>query len=132
MHGVRFEHEGSVLSGTPALKFAAQALQGLRGLRVDGFEGILNGTSNYVLGRMAHGVETAEAVREAKMQGFAEADPTADLGGSDIALKVQILANCVLGADIPGRVTPSSSDSAHRPWRCASATRQTSRRMSGQ
>lgn len=99
-HGVRFEYEGSVLSGTPSLKLVTQSL---RGLNITGFEGILNGTSNFVLGQMAAGLSMADAVHEAQELGYAEADPTADLGGSDVALKVQILANDVLG----GSLTPA-------------------------
>lgn len=96
-HGARFEHEGAVMSGTPVLRFASDML---RGSRVSGVEGILNGTSNFVLGRMEAGATLAEAVAEAQALGYAEADPTADIEGSDVQLKVVILANQVLGARI--------------------------------
>lgn len=94
-HGVRFEHEGAVLSGTPVLRLKELVLQGLR---ITGIQGIMNGTSNYVLGRMEAGLGLPEAVAEAQALGFAEADPTADIEGSDVQLKVVILANEVLGA----------------------------------
>lgn len=94
---VRFEFEGAVLSGTPILRFADKML---RGLNITAFEGILNGTSNFVLGRMENGLSLAAAVGEAQQLGYAEADPTADIGGSDVRLKVAILANQVLGADL--------------------------------
>lgn len=96
-HGVRFEFEGAVMSGTPVLRLAHRML---KGLRVSEIEGILNGTSNYVLGRMEQGLTLDEAIAEAQQLGYAEADPTADLGGSDVRLKVAILANEVLGARI--------------------------------
>ena len=96
-HGARFEHEGAVMSGTPVLRFASDML---RGTRISGVEGILNGTSNFVLGRMEAGATLAEAVAEAQALGYAEADPTADIEGSDVQLKVVILANEILGAGI--------------------------------
>ncbi|MDR2320063.1 MAG: homoserine dehydrogenase [Microbacterium sp.] len=95
--GVRFEYEGSVMSGTPVLRFASDALPGLR---ISSVQGILNGTSNYVLGRMETGMSLADAVAEAQALGYAEADPTADIEGSDVQLKVVILANEILGADL--------------------------------
>jgi homoserine dehydrogenase len=96
-HGVRFEHEGAVLSGTPILRLSAQMFAGLR---INGVQGILNGTSNFVLGRMEAGLSLHEAVAEAQELGYAEADPTADIEGSDVQLKVVILANEILGAAI--------------------------------
>jgi len=99
-HGVHFAYEGSVVSGTPVLRFAASTLQGLR---IDAVRGILNGTSNYVLGQMEAGMDLATAVAEAQTLGYAEADPSADIEGSDVRLKVVILANEVLGA----RITPA-------------------------
>ncbi|HKT56645.1 MAG TPA: homoserine dehydrogenase [Microbacterium sp.] len=96
-HGVRFEYEGSVVSGTPVLRLASEALTGLR---VRGVQGILNGTSNYVLGQMESGMSLTDAVAEAQSLGYAEADPTADIEGSDVQLKVVILANEILGADL--------------------------------
>ncbi|SEI02902.1 MULTISPECIES: homoserine dehydrogenase [unclassified Leifsonia] len=96
-NGVIFEYEGSVLSGTPILRFAKEQLAGLR---LSGVQGILNGTSNYVLGRMEAGLDLAEAVAEAQKHGYAEADPTADIEGFDVQLKVAILANELLGANL--------------------------------
>jgi homoserine dehydrogenase len=95
--GVRFEYEGAVLSGTPVLRFADQMLTGLR---VTGFEGILNGTCNYVLGQLENGLDLPAAVAHAQSLGYAEADPSADIEGNDVALKVVVLANEVLGASI--------------------------------
>lgn len=96
-NGVHFEYEGSVMSGTPVLRLAQETLKGLRITRI---EGILNGTSNFVLGRMEAGMTLADAVAEAQALGYAEADPTADIEGSDVQLKVVILANELLGAGI--------------------------------
>ncbi|MBS3179938.1 MULTISPECIES: homoserine dehydrogenase [unclassified Pseudoclavibacter] len=95
--GLSFEFEGAVLSGTPILRFAQQMLPGLTTTSV---EGILNGTSNYVLGRREAGATLEAAIREAQELGYAEADPTADIEGSDVRLKVAILAQQVLGVDV--------------------------------
>lgn len=96
-NALHFEFEGAVMSGTPVLRFAKQLFPGLK---LHGFEGILNGTSNYVLGRMEDGLVFDEAVREAQQMGYAEADPTADIEGYDVQLKVLILANELLGAEL--------------------------------
>ncbi|KNH27919.1 homoserine dehydrogenase [Pseudomonas syringae] len=93
--GVAFEYEGSVMSGTPVIRMARQALAGVE---VQGFEGILNGTSNYVLTRMKDGLTFNDAVAQAQQLGYAEADPTADMEGFDVRLKVVILANELLNA----------------------------------
>lgn len=94
---VCFEYEGSVMSGTPVIRMARNTLAGAG---VKGFEGILNGTSNFVLGRMETGLAFSEAVTEAQGLGYAEADPTADVEGHDVRLKVVILANELLGASL--------------------------------
>ena len=94
-NNVAFEYEGAVMSGTPVLRLARQALAGAS---VQGFEGILNGTSNYVLSQMKNGLAFADAVAQAQQLGYAEADPTADVEGFDVRLKVVILANELLDA----------------------------------
>ncbi|KIH84155.1 homoserine dehydrogenase [Pseudomonas batumici] len=96
-NNVAFEYEGSVMSGTPVIRLAKQSLAGSS---MVGFEGILNGTSNFVLTRMEGGLGFAEAVSEAQAQGYAEADPTADVEGHDVRLKVVILANELLDAKL--------------------------------
>ncbi len=93
-HGVFFGIEGTVMSGTPVLRLADNELAGCR---IDGFKGILNGTANYVLGRMEDGIALDDAVAEAQSRGYAEADPAADIEGWDVLLKVVILAGSVLG-----------------------------------
>lgn len=96
-NNVAFEYEGSVMSGTPVIRLARQALAGAE---VQGFEGILNGTSNYVLTRMQEGLSFAAAVTQAQQLGYAEADPSADVDGYDVRLKVVILANELLNAKL--------------------------------
>ena len=99
-NNVAFEYEGSVMSGTPVIRLAKQALAGSS---IVGFEGILNGTSNFVLTRMEGGLGFAEAVSKAQELGYAEADPTADVEGHDVRLKVVILANELLDAKLHGQ-----------------------------
>ncbi|GGN08111.1 homoserine dehydrogenase [Streptomyces fuscichromogenes] len=108
-HGVCFEFEGTVMSGTPVLRTARRMFGGLA---VTGFEGVLNGTSNYVLGRLESGLSFADAVAEAQALGYAEADPTADIEGYDVQLKVMILANEVLGAGLTRADVPCTGISA--------------------
>lgn len=95
--GLHFAYEGSVMSGTPVLRLARLTLAGAG---ITGFKGILNGTSNFILGRMEAGLDFATALSQAQAAGYAEADPTADVEGHDVRLKVVILANDLLGADL--------------------------------
>jgi homoserine dehydrogenase len=62
---------------------------------------VINGTTNYVLGRMANeGLTLAQAVAEAQAEGYAEADPTDDVGGYDAVYKLAIMASIGFGARI--------------------------------
>jgi len=96
-HGVRLEAEGTVMSGTPALHLGTELLAGAGVQRI---EGILNGTTNYMLGRMEAGASFESALAEAQAEGYAEADPSGDVEGIDAAGKVVILANRVMGAQL--------------------------------
>ena len=92
--GVPFRFEGTVGGSIPVLNLHEFCLPGNPVTRVDG---ILNGTSNYILTRMAEeGLGFSEALQEAQELGYAEADPTADVAGHDAAAKLVILANHVL------------------------------------
>jgi homoserine dehydrogenase len=93
----RFLFESTVLDGTPLFNLARL---GLRGVRIERIEGILNSTSNYVLGKMEEGLARADAVREAQERGFAEADPSLDLEGWDAAAKICVLCNTLMGQAI--------------------------------
>ncbi len=73
----------------------------LRGNPVHRLEGILNGTCNYILTRMTEeGLPYGTVLSEAQALGFAEADPSLDVGGWDAAAKAVILANHVLDVDL--------------------------------
>jgi len=70
----------------------------LAGSRILSIEGILNGTTNYILTRMRDdGVAYAAALKEAQKLGIAETDPRKDVGGYDTATKLVIIANCLFG-----------------------------------
>lgn len=94
-NGVTLGAEGTVMSGTPTLGVGTEQLAGAG---VVGITGILNGTTNYMLGRMEAGLDFDEALAEAQALGYAEADPSGDVDGVDAAGKAVILANLVMNA----------------------------------
>jgi len=96
-HQARIGFEGVVMSGTPTL---ALGLNLLAAAGIQKIQGILNGTTNFILSRMEAGGSYDEALAEAQELGYAEADPTGDVEGFDAAGKVVILSNLVMGADI--------------------------------
>jgi homoserine dehydrogenase len=93
-HKLAFNFEGSVMSGTPVLRLAREALAGAT---IASFRGILNGTANYILEQIELGTSFETAIKSAQDLGYAEADPTADIGGSDVFAKVRILSNELFG-----------------------------------
>ncbi len=93
-HGVILSYEGTVMSGTPALRLGVDLLAAAD---VYSITGVLNGTTNYMIGRMASGVSFADALDEAQRHGYAEADPSGDLEGLDAAAKLVILARAIFG-----------------------------------
>ena len=93
-HGGQIGVEGTVMSGTPALALGMKMLAAAGVTRV---QGILNGTTNYILGEMENGADYADALKDAQAKGYAEADPAGDVDGHDAAAKVVILANLVMG-----------------------------------
>ena len=92
--GARLAFEGSVAGGIPVLRALELSFSGDRVLGVDG---ILNGTTNYILSRGEEGVSPQDALKEAQALGFAEKDPTMDLSGQDAAQKLTVLAGLVTG-----------------------------------
>ena len=95
---VQLHYEGTVMSGTPLIELARH---GLAGAAINRIEGILNGTTNYMLTRMESGADYEEALKEAQELGYAETDPSGDVDGWDAAVKVSILAKVLFGADLP-------------------------------
>jgi homoserine dehydrogenase len=102
-NSVELRYEGTVLSGTPAINLGQINLK-QSGLR--GFKGILNGTTNFILTLMEEGQDYSAALKRAQDEGYAEADPTADVEGLDALGKVVILANSLLDANIKSSDVP--------------------------
>ncbi|MEZ4337192.1 MAG: homoserine dehydrogenase [Sandaracinaceae bacterium] len=96
--GVDLYFEAAVAGGIPVIRVLREALAADR---VVALRGIVNGTSNYILSEMtARGVDFAEALGDAQKAGYAEADPTLDVGGGDATHKLAILATLAFGAEI--------------------------------
>jgi len=94
-HGAALNFEGAVAGGIPVVKVIREGLQGNDISRV---YGILNGTCNYILTLMEQeGRSFADVLKEAQAQGYAEADPTFDIGGFDTAHKLALLTSLAFG-----------------------------------
>ena len=102
-NGVALRYEASVGGAIPVIGPIRDTLAGNVYTRI---EGILNGTTNYILSSMEYSDESAgtsyeQALETAKKLGYAEADPTNDVEGLDAARKIAILARLAFGADVP-------------------------------
>jgi len=97
-HNVNFKFEASVGGAMPIINFAHETLSGCD---VESVLGILNGTTNYILSRMAkEGSSYDQTLKEAQEMGIAETDPTQDVEGTDAACKIVILANSIMNIDL--------------------------------
>ncbi len=90
---IAFKFSGTVGGGTPILEFAKRCL---KGDRIISFEGILNGTTNYILSKMYEGLNFSEALQDASEKGYAEKDPTLDIDGYDAVAKLVIASNFIM------------------------------------
>lgn len=94
-NGVAFRYEATVAGAIPIMHTLEN---GLAGNEILALYGILNGTCNFILTRMAaEGLTYEQALMEAREMGYAEADPTYDVQGIDAAIKLVILANTIWG-----------------------------------
>ncbi|HLY43331.1 MAG TPA: homoserine dehydrogenase, partial [Terracidiphilus sp.] len=116
-HGVELERLAAAKGGH--LKYGAAVAggipvipgleQGLAGDRITRMEGILNGTCNFILSRMDAGAEYATVLATAQAKGYAEADPTEDVGGFDARAKLAILMRLALRVVVdPEEIIPQS------------------------
>ena len=97
-NGVALKFSGTVGGGTPMLDLAKKCMDGLT---IKSLRGILNGTTNYILSKMdAEGMTFEAALEEARVKGYAEADPSYDVDALDPAAKLVILANWVMGRSL--------------------------------
>ena len=96
--------EAAVAGGVPIIAGIGQSLAANQ---IQSLHAILNGTSNFILSEMEQkGTPYAEAVAEAQRLGFAEADPSMDVDGTDAAQKLAILAHLAFGANVDWRDIP--------------------------
>jgi len=103
--GVYVLIEAAVGGGIPIIEPLKQSLGGNRIRRVSG---IVNGTTNYILSRMAdEGAAYGEVLADAQRLGYAEADPAADVQGGDAADKIAILAGLAYGGSIERAAIPT-------------------------
>ncbi len=120
-HGVDLMYEAAVAGAIPIIKPLKESLAGDRVRRV---VAILNGTTNYILTKMTEdGADYHDVLAEAQALGYAEADPTADVGGHDAASKAAILASLAFDTRVQAddvyregieRVTPADIEVATR------------------
>ena len=108
--GVYVLIEAAVGGGIPIIEPLKQSLGGNRINRVSG---IINGTTNYILTRMAdEGAAYADVLAEAQRLGYAEADPAADVDGLDAADKIAILSALAFGGTVDRDALPTTGISA--------------------
>jgi homoserine dehydrogenase len=95
--GRRFRFEGAVMDGIPVFNLVRETMPLVA---VEGFRGVVNSTTNYILTAMEGGREFADALAEMQAAGIAEADASLDVDGWDAAAKAAALANVLMGAGI--------------------------------
>lgn len=92
-YNTAIHYKACVMAGTPLIDLLKYGLAGRRVVKV---LGILNGTTNYILGLLEQGFSLNEALELAQKKGYAEPDPSLDLKGLDLAAKTAIIS-CTLG-----------------------------------
>ncbi|MBV7363224.1 homoserine dehydrogenase [Actinomycetaceae bacterium TAE3-ERU4] len=104
-HDVRFLFEATVGGGIPWLRNLALIKQTDE---IEGVYGIFNGTTNYLLDQMEkHGKSFTQALKQAQEKGYAEADPSDDLAGNDVAYKCALSANLAWGTHLRPEEIPA-------------------------
>jgi homoserine dehydrogenase len=97
---VSLVYSASVGGGVPVVEAVRRSRDAAGGVGVARIRGVLNGTTNFILGQLEKGREFDAAVKQAQQAGFAEADPSADLDGIDVANKLVVLAREAFGVVI--------------------------------
>ncbi len=105
-HNVQLLHNAAVAGGVPVIP---GILQGLGGDHITRISGILNGTCNFILSKMEAGAPYSEVLAEAQRLGYAEADPTADVGGFDARAKLCILARTAMHVELDPEAVATQS-----------------------
>jgi homoserine dehydrogenase len=102
--GGHIKYGAAVAGGIPVIPGLEQ---GLAGDRIERIDGILNGTCNFILSKMQEGAEYAPVLAAAQAKGYAEADPTEDVGGFDARAKLAILMRLALRVQVdPDEIAP--------------------------
>ena len=102
--GGQLKYGAAVAGGIPVIPGLEQGLAGDQIVRI---EGILNGTCNFILSKMQEGAEYTPVLAAAQSKGYAEADPTEDVGGFDARAKLSILMRLALGVTVdPEEIAP--------------------------
>jgi homoserine dehydrogenase len=102
--GAHLKYGAAVAGGIPVIPGLEQGLAGDRIVRI---EGILNGTCNFILSKMEEGAEYKPVLTQAQALGYAEADPTEDVGGFDARAKLAILMRLALRVAVnPEEIVP--------------------------
>src|SRR3984885_990063 len=96
-HDVRLRFEAAVAGAVPVVRVLEESLSATP---IERIHGIVNGTTNFILGEMDRGGTYPEALAEAQRRGYAEADPSDDVSGRDAAAKMAILARLAFGAPV--------------------------------
>ncbi len=97
MRGVFLRFEGTVMSGTPVISLIREQLAGCE---IKKIQGILNGTTNFILSEMEKGMSFSDALALARKKGYVERDESLDIDGLDSAAKAIILARILLHMDL--------------------------------
>ena len=98
--------EAAVAGGIPVITAIGQCLSANQ---ITSLRGILNGTSNFIISEMSEqGTNYSDALKQAQQLGFAEADPTLDVNGTDTAQKLAILAHLAFGARLHWKNIPTT------------------------
>jgi homoserine dehydrogenase len=96
--GVQLGFEAAVAGVVPVIRVLRESLAGADVQRI---HGIVNGTTNFILSEMTRsGLSYEQALAEAQRLGYAEADPSEDVGGKDAAAKMAILARLAFGTPV--------------------------------
>jgi homoserine dehydrogenase len=93
----QFLFEGAVMDGIPVLNLVRDTLPGVR---IEGFRGVINSTTNHILSALERGEPFETALSRMQAEGIAEADPTLDVDGWDAAAKTAVLMNVLMGAQV--------------------------------
>jgi homoserine dehydrogenase len=111
--GAQLRFEAAVAGAIPVIRVVQESLGAIP---IEKVFGIVNGTTNYILTEMARsGLSYEEALKQAQDLGYAEADPTEDVGGADAAAKMAILARLAFGAPVSLEEVPFEGIEAIKP-----------------